>query len=378
MPVTLKEIKELYTAGLSKDALERMLKYCEERGLSKEGKEVEELLAYYNMIDADLTITTDRKIAEISRVNKNISNLIQELEDLEKGIIKVEEPAIPKSDSLDVKIHKNTCNRDLQLVSFRKIKDIANKDQNIQFYYLIGEESDVVEGFIKRIAFDLRGNILGRLDSSRDSSVKVVEGSVDLNLTMGDLHYTLIDLKKGIFDLFDVDTTDPKIGSLEEKSFQYLIDHSPRFKDNSRKKIFVTYILVHETNWDEELVPQAFELFFQEFFDSIEADPAFEFLFFVGFEYEDQDDGEEIRQIIKDQSEQINGLEKIPALTKVSFKDIKRWFVSYKFMFEDSSSRNEKRDELFPDGDDKLYDMESVQRKLKKVIEEYNKRNLYG
>ena len=174
-----------------------------------------------------------------------------------------------------------------------------------------------------------------------------------------------------------MDTTNPSIAPLEEKTFQYLLDHSPLLKEKGRHRIFITHILVHELEWDEDLVPQIFDTFFQQFFESFSAGSSFEFLFFVGFEY-DEEDGEDIRQIIRNQSLEIDGLEKIPALQKISYKDIRRWFNSYRFMFEDSGNRKDKLIELFGEDKDVLFDMEGVQRKLKQLIKEYNNAQLYG
>lgn len=376
MPVTLSNIPEISNISIE-EALRALLDYANAKGLSDYVIRLNLLLGEYIRTTDALTLTSEQKSAKIASVHKAVLNIVVELETNGSNASDDSILVSQSQDSLDPEIHKNTCNRDEQLNSFKKINDSLDSDRGLQFYYVLGSESDVVPGFIKRVAFDLSGNVLGRLDSSNDSIVKVETDELDFRLVSSDERSSLIELKKAVFDRFGVDTTNPSIAPLEGKTFQYLLDHSPLLKEKGRRRIFITHILVHELEWDEDLVPQIFDTFFQQFFESFSAESSFEFLFFVGFEY-DEEDGEDIRQIIRDQSLEIDGLEKIPALQKISYKDVRRWFNSYRFMFEDSGDRKDKLIELFGEDKDVLFDMEGVQRKLKQLIKEYNNAQLYG
>ena len=373
MPVTLSNIPEISNISLE-EALRALLDYGNAKGLSDQVLELNLLLGDYLRTRDSLTLTSDQKNARTAGIHQSLLQMVNKLEEAEQAPTNTANPN--EVLSIDPEIHKNTCNRDQQLHTFKQLNESLNGNNPIQFYYVIGEESDLVPGFVKRVAFDLRGNVLGRLGSSNDSVVKVESDEVDFRLIGGDERSSMIELKKGIFDRFGIDTTNREIAPLSEKNFQYIIDHSPFFKDKSRHRIMITHILVHELEWDEDLVPEILESFFNDFFDAVETDTTLEFLFFVGFEY-DEEDGDEIREIIKAQSLAIEGLEKIPALEKISYKDIRRWFNHYRFMFEDSSSRKSKLENLFKDKNG-VYDMEDVQRKLKSLIIEYNNAQLYG
>jgi hypothetical protein len=300
MPVTLSNIPEISNISIE-EALRALLDYANEKGLSDYVVRLNLLLGEYIRTTDALTLTSEQKSAKIASIHKAVLNIVVELETNGSNASDDSILVSQSQDSLDPEIHKNTCNRDEQLNSFKKINDSLDSDRGLQFYYVIGSESDVVPGFIKRVAFDLSGNVLGRLDSSNDSIIKVETDELDFRLVSSDERSSLIELKKAVFDRFGVDTTNPSIAPLEEKTFQYLLDHSPLLKEKGRHRIFITHILVHELEWDEDLVPQIFDTFFQQFFESFSAESSFEFLFFVGFEY-DEEDGEDIRQIIRNQS----------------------------------------------------------------------------
>lgn len=372
IPETSTNISEIYDLPLE-EAFSEILQYVTARGKTDYLLRVKVLKGEYNRVD-DAFLTDDQKGARFQEVHHKLLKLWMKFE--AEVLNPVGQSASPKEFVIiDPDIHKNTCNRHRQLNSFKNIYESPKGDSPLQFYYVIGDLTDSVSGLIDRFLFYLRGNLVGKIEMNSASMSKVESREIIFRLIPDydeskSIESTLIELKRLILNRFDIHTKDYNFNSLNDKTFQFILNNSSFLKDKSRNRTFLTHILINESDWDRDLVPEILESFFFEFFKDIKIDPSFKFLFFIGFEY-DEEDGEEIRAIIKKQSMTIKGLEKIPALEKIEYEDIEKWFNYHRFLIEGNSDRKETLQKLFNDKD-KLYSMEFVHSNLKQVIKIYN------
>lgn len=272
-------------------------------------------------------------------------------------------------------VHQYTCNRDEQRDRFFEVyqQRLISSPNTVQFYYLFGDEYDSLDGFVRRLKFELEGNKIGENAGRSDAQTDVEY--LDFYFSMKrDLKSVLLNLKQELFNRFEVNPNNPDLAPLQEKDFNYLLGISPLVARHDNNDLIIIHIVISELEWDEELVPEALKIF-QESFISGDLDARFpKFLFFISFEFDEE--GEDMQEVLSLQASEKEIVEELPLMNKIRLQDIKRWFKRYAFLFTDPRSRKEKQADSFGEDNQKEFDMDDVQQKLLHIIREYNNSRL--
>ena len=269
--------------------------------------------------------------------------------------------------------HQYTCNRRTQLSQFEKIYE--NKQaQKVQFYYVLGKEEQAHFGFVNRVTYEKSGHLWNITNPDNTTSNLSIEEIVLENISgLKNLKTRLI---RELFAKLKINANanDPIL----TKNIQFLCANSPIIQQMNGKDFVSIQISIYEDEWDEEETPALAKWFIYEFCKlpqpkekskvPILPDNTPTFLFFFSIIFDEANP--EVMELVQEEVENGHSIKALPKLTMVSQQDIKRWFRKYKIIAPDTRTRDELIDKYFENQE--VYEMETVQINLKKIIDEFN------
>ena len=154
-----------------------------------------------------------------------------------------------------------------------------------------------------------------------------------------------------------------------EKNLAFICSQSPVVQKMSESDFISIQVSIYEDEWDEDEIPELASWFIRIFCEDTLPINAPKFLFFFSVIY-DEGDHKVLESVTKaiENSEYVKAL---PELSKVRTKDLTRWFRKYKIIAPDKEVRVSLMQKYFSNGEE--FDMEDIQRSLKKIINDHNK-----
>lgn len=355
----IKLIEDLLAQGEVKKALEQLQQWTEEHAPNERSRCVM-LLSRLNVLEQDnnmnLLSHADYEVSSARILNA----AIQLLDGCRK--------ATSDSSSLPAlhEYHRYTCDRVDQNDRFIELFEKA-QIQKAQFYYIYGIEQQSHEGMFKRISYDLEGRLLDYLNPNLPAACKVLMNELTFDPSRNIDIYKKNIIKSLLASLqIPVNEHEP----LLDKNLSYVLDKSPLLKELCAQDYVCTFIHISHWDWDSTITPGAARWFIQEFCKDALSPEAPKFLFFLGIEYEEDDQAlkEEVHQIVN--SSDI--IQALPELMMVYMGDIIRWVNKYKMLAETTTEQRQLVQQHF--GNEKEFYMENVETTLLKIIDAYNKR----
>lgn len=263
--------------------------------------------------------------------------------------------------------HRFTCDRVEQSDQFQKIFG-EKREQKIHFFYLYGMDVQSHEGMFRRIAFDLEGKLRDYLNPDLDTGCKSLQIDKITLGRCGDPEVYKQNILKDLFTAFSINVNE--LESLTGKNIAWLRANSPLLHGLDEHDFVCVFAAISQWDWDADVSP-AMTRWFMDSFCSVELPPdSPSFLFFFAIIYE-EDDAEieaQVEAVIR-QSQHVKAL---PELGMVQMRDIGAWFSKYKFIAPSSSDLKALRQQNF--GETGEFEMETVELRLKKLIDDYNRR----
>ncbi len=306
-----------------------------------------------------------RETADIT-ANRVVDAMLDLIDQIEPQDLKTPAAAVPTGAAGLHDYHCHTCDRMPQSELFHQLFD-QKKESKTHFFYLYGLDLQSPKGFFKRLAFDLEGKLQDFLNPDFDAGCKSLKVELPIEASTNEAVYKQ-NILKNLFVSLDVrvNETEP----LLEKNIGWLWQKSPAVQ-GLRSNDFVCVLLrISQWDWDKVVTPKVIKWFIEEFCkgDLPAECPVFLFFFAVIFEEEGSDAEREVEELVT-QSSLVNAL---PELGMVLKNDVARWFSKYELIAASSRERQELRVKHF--GEAAEHYMEDVEIKLKKLIDEHNRR----
>ncbi len=304
-----------------------------------------------------LEVDEEETVFQLAQVKKELAEALAEIGEAPIG-------SQEEKQNLLHDHHRYTCNRIKQDVRFHKVFKNTTNDK-AHFFYLYGMNVQSHKGLFYRFAFALEGKLLDYLNPDFESKCKTITALPTFDLAQ-DEEYDKEQILSSLFASLNVSYD--KFEPLLEKDLTYLYQNSPLVADLCEQDYVCILLGISSYDWDVELIPEIARWFITKFCASQLPDDAPTFLFFFGIIFEDEDEAihNEVKEIVKN-SNLIYGL---PELNEVTKRDIESWFAKYNFITKTIKEREDIIQSSF--GDSTSFDMEEVELKLKKIIDEYN------
>ncbi len=360
---TLQAIKELIRTGKPEEALAALASWVKAHRSSYED-EVINLTSQWNR----LTQEQRKGIVDYSTYTHRENLLVNSL----LGFIKKLESEGELTPSTSVALqhyHQYTCDRVDQIGTFTTNR--LEQQRNIQFYYIYGLDVHAHEGLFNRLAYELYGVFQDLVNPKMGDALPPVQVTFTPDLSAS-LDVYLINILKSLFAAFQVQPNEKE--PLLKQRLSDLVAHSPALKSLSSKDYVCVLISINPYDWDAEMVPAAARWFIDEFCSCSLPEDCPTFLFFLGLEYEEEEEAvrEEVRQVVQD-SKRITAL---PELNMVTYRDVSRWLEKYRSIQPFAHRRKQLREQYFGKDKSQLFYMEDVQIKLAQIIAAFNENRL--
>jgi len=314
------------------------------------------ITSWDNLDEAWLNVTEG--IKKVSTEMRGES-LTEKVDDLGTEKIELKESKVTLHD-----FHQYTCDRREQQSKFDDWY-LAQDQQKVQFYYIVGKEEQAHFGFVNRIAYEKGGRLLNVHHPEGYTSKLTIEEIVLENISS--LSHLKVQLVKKILTILHINANanDPIL----TKNLAFICTQSPVVQKMNESDYISIQVSIYEDEWDEEEIPALAEWFIRTFCKDALPKHAPKFLFFFSIIY-DECDQEVLDSVAKEieKSEHINPL---PELAKVTEKDLIRWFRKYKIIAPDKEVRASLMQAYFAEKE--AFDMDEIQRSLKKIINDHNR-----
>ncbi|RMG84230.1 MAG: hypothetical protein D6714_08350 [Bacteroidetes bacterium] len=267
--------------------------------------------------------------------------------------------------------HRYTCNRQPQNVQFHSSFRVSKDKQKTHFFYMYGLNVQSPEGLFYRFSYDLEGRLLDYLnpDLEKDKHIRSVRALLTPQLSP-DETYNKQEVLKNLFAALSVPYA--HFEPLLKKRLEDVCLSSPTIRKLGPEDYVCIFLGVSSFDWDKEKIPALAHWFITRFCACTLPEDAPTFLFFLAIIYEEDDP--QIRAEVKETVENSDLIIGLPELGDVSLQDVKRWFFNYQTIFPNTKTRQQLIEERF--GDAQTFEMEEVEIRLERIIDEYNKGHL--
>lgn len=262
--------------------------------------------------------------------------------------------------------HRYTCDRVDQSDRFQQFFT-EKRDAKVHFFYLYGMDVQSHSGMFKRIAFDLEGRLRDYLNPGLETGCKSIQVEMTLGVC-GDPEVYKQNILKDLFAALSVRVNEHE--PLTSKNIAWLRENSPVLQGLGANDFVCIFAGISQWDWDKERTPAVTRWFINEFcqVEMPEDSPTYLFFFAIIYEEDDSDIEQEVEAVIS-QSVSVHAL---PELNMVQMRDIGAWFSRYKFIAPTAGELKDLRQQYF--GQAGEYVMEEVEIKLKRLIDEYNRK----
>ncbi len=260
--------------------------------------------------------------------------------------------------------HCHTCDRVDQSDRFQQFF-AEKRDTKVHFFYLYGMDVQSHSGMFKRIAYDLEGKLRDYLNPGLESGCKSLQVEITLG-QCGDPEVYKQNILKDLFAALSVRVNDHE--PLTTKNLAWLRQNSPILQGLCENDFVCVFAGVSQWDWDKEITPAVTRWFINEFCNAElpKDSPAYLFFFAIIYEEDDAEIEQEVEAVIS-QSQHVRAL---PELNSVKMRDIGAWFSRYRFIAPSAGELKNLRQQHFGDADE--FEMENVEIRLKKLIDNYN------
>lgn len=294
------------------------------------------------------------------------NDLMPLMAQIEKAIGKTPTPT-PSQTEPKVKFHPEhqfTCDRNEQFQPF--ISLLANAARPRQhFFYIFGGEAQAHWGIFRRCVNRLKG-------IERSTGFQVFDFSFVVPC-LEDVQCLEVELPHTI--LSELDILDIEMEKMAEKTLAFGLSKSPSLSklDANGKVLF--HISITEALWNAGVVPGLTRDFIQNFCLKNLPDETPELFFFFSIEYDDAN--EHLREEIAAALQDAEFLKNLGELKMVRDEHIEQWFQTHKMHWETVEARKAAKAQYFGEKTPEMF-MDTVQTKLKKVINAVNNEDIHG
>ncbi|MEM9822983.1 MAG: TIR domain-containing protein [Bacteroidota bacterium] len=258
--------------------------------------------------------------------------------------------------------HRFTCDR---IQHSQDFKDVFNKKERTQFFYLYGGDMQSHLGMFNRITYDLEG----RMQDYLNPGLRYEHQALRIELTFDpsdDMKYYKENVLKSLFAGFCIPVNEH--GPLTEKDLAFAYQKSANLKGLKPTDYACIFISISDYEWHPELTPGLTRWFINDFCNCRLPLDAPNFLFFFAIKYEDED--EELKEEIEDIIGQSKNIKRISELNMVRRRDIRGWFNKYAMVAP--NGRERKALMKFHFNQEKEFYMDDVEIAFQQIIDEYN------
>ncbi len=261
--------------------------------------------------------------------------------------------------------HKFTCNRDLQKVEFQQTIDAPVAPQ-VQYFYVYGAELESHQGFFNRVGYELEGRLLDFYNPNLELQCIAAREVITLSHIPNPQLYRR-EIIKALFATFTDRLNEQE--PLDGKTLRDLYDISDTLRDKKSSDYVCLLLRITEDDWDAAQTPDVVTWLIESFFNVDLPPGAPRFLVFFGLIFY-EDDGAIEKEVVT-AVKKGKYLKLLPELEPVGMKDIRRWLQKYHLVWNDDPlQRQELLDSHF--SDKQVFNMIEVERKLQKIIDQYN------
>ena len=260
--------------------------------------------------------------------------------------------------------HRYTCDRVDQSDRFQQIFS-EKRETKAHFFYLYGMAVQSHFGMFKRIAYDLEGKLRDYLNPDLESGCKSLQVEITLG-QCGDPEVYKQNILKDLFAALAVRVNEHE--PLTGKNLGWLRQSSPVLQGLGENDFVCIFAGISQWDWDKEMTPAVTRWFINEFCRAELPKDSPTYLFFFAIIYEEDDS--EIEQDVETVISQSQRVRALPELNMVKMRDIGAWFSRYRFIAPSSGELKNLRQQHFGDSDE--FEMEKVEIRLKKLIDNYN------
>lgn len=260
--------------------------------------------------------------------------------------------------------HQYACDRNEQFQPF--ISLLANAARPRQhFFYIFGGEAQAHRGIFRRCVNRLKG-------VERSTGFQVFDFSFVVPC-LEDVQCLEVELPHTI--LSELEILDIEMEKMAEKTLAFGLAKSPSLsKLDTNGKVFFHFSIT-ESLWNAGIVPNLTRDFIQNFcLRNLPAD-APELFFFFSVEYDD--DNQSLCNEIAEALEKADFVKNLGELKMVRDEHIEQWFQTHKMHWETVEERKATKARHFGEKAPEMF-MDTVQTKLKKVINEINNDDING
>lgn len=260
--------------------------------------------------------------------------------------------------------HQYTCDRNEQFQPFLNLLNNAARPRR-HFFYIFGGEAQAHRGIFRRCVNRLKG-------IERTTGFQVFDFAIPVPC-LEDVQCLEVELPHII--LTELEIMDAEMEKMAEKTLAFGLAKSPSLsKLDANGKVFFHFSIT-EALWNAGIVPSLTRNFIQNFCLKNLPDDAPELFFFFSIEYDDNNQSlrEEIAVALKD----AEFLKNLGELKMVRDEHIEQWFQTHKIHWETVEERKAMKTRFFGEKSPEMF-MDTVQTKLKKVINEINNEDIHG